>query len=92
MAKFRMGYDEYFPKHRGGGDDDLMSFYDEIDIVDFKYYPESRQFTYPCPCGDLFIVSLEDLQNGETVARCPSCSLVVFVSYGAEDIARYDSQ
>lgn len=89
MAKFQMEYDRYFAQQPD--DDDFASFYDEIDIVDFKYYPESQQFTYPCPCGDLFIISLEDLRNGETAARCPSCSLVVLVSYGEEDIARYEA-
>lgn len=85
MAEFSVDYEDYFKKDAG----DFLSFYDEVDIVDFSYHPSTRQFTYPCPCGDLFIISLDDIKNGETVARCPSCSLLVIVVYGDKDIVKY---
>ncbi len=43
--------------------------------------PEAQTFYYPCPCGDRFYISLEDLLNGEDVAPCPSCSLRIRVVF-----------
>ncbi len=80
-----LDYNVYFSEKK-----DSLSFYDEIDILDFKFHPETQQFTYPCPCGDLFIITLEDLKNSETVARCVSCSLIVMVVYEKCDIERYE--
>ncbi|KAH9385787.1 diphthamide biosynthesis protein 3 [Nematocida major] len=60
--------------------------YDEVDIEQMEYSAETELFTYPCPCGDMFEISLEDLMNGEEVATCPSCSLIVKVNYLQEDI------
>jgi len=35
-----------------------MSFYhDEIEIEDFEYCEEEDLYTYPCPCGDEFIIT-----------------------------------
>ncbi|KAI5172589.1 diphthamide biosynthesis protein 3 [Pancytospora epiphaga] len=82
-------YDKYFDSLPGDGD--FISYYDEVDILDFTYHSSSAQFTYPCPCGDLFIISLVDMQNGETVARCPSCSLIVLVTYEKKDLEKYAS-
>lgn len=31
-----------------------MSVYDEIEIEDMDFDPESAIFYYPCPCGDRF--------------------------------------
>lgn len=93
MAIKRVDYETYFGNGNSGVKyDDFISFYDEVDIVDFQYHPATQQFTYPCPCGDLFIISLADLRNGETVAKCPSCSLIVMVSYGAADIEKYANE
>lgn len=61
-------------------------FHDEVEIEDFQYDEETETFTYPCPCGDLFTISREDLENGEEVATCPSCSLIVKVIYNPDDI------
>jgi diphthamide biosynthesis protein 3 len=33
---------------------DVISVYDEIEIEDMEYYPETQTFFYPCPCGDRF--------------------------------------
>lgn len=35
--------------------------------------------------GDKFQISLEELRNGEEIARCPSCSLIIRVIYNPED-------
>ncbi|KAJ8906367.1 hypothetical protein NDN08_002860 [Rhodosorus marinus] len=58
-----------------------MSFYDEIEIEDMERLDDEGMYTYPCPCGDVFQISFEDLLEGEEVARCPSCSLIIRVIY-----------
>jgi len=87
MPAFNVDYEKYFGNDLN--DDGSITYYDEVDILEFKYYRESRMFSYPCPCGDLFLISLEDMENGEITARCPSCSLMVRVVYEDKDIARY---
>jgi len=36
---------------------------------------EEQVYYYPCPCGDKFSISLEELLEGENIATCPSCTL-----------------
>jgi diphthamide biosynthesis protein 3 len=36
----------------------MESFYDEIEIEDFVFDDENKEYSYPCPCGDRFIISL----------------------------------
>ncbi|KAL0484862.1 DPH3 [Acrasis kona] len=62
-----------------------MSYYDEIEIEDMEFNEEDGSYNYPCPCGDLFIITLEQLQNAEEIGRCPSCSLIIRVIYDPED-------
>merc|ERR1711879_910598 len=38
-------------------------------------------FLFPCPCGDEFFLSLDDLSKGEVSAFCMSCTLVVKALY-----------
>ncbi|XP_010913741.1 diphthamide biosynthesis protein 3-like [Elaeis guineensis] len=64
-----------------------MSAYDEVEIEDMEWNEELQAFTYPCPCGDLFQITREDLRFGEEIARCPSCSLFITVIYNPEDFA-----
>ncbi|KAG6482370.1 hypothetical protein ZIOFF_059001 [Zingiber officinale] len=59
--------------------------YDEVEIEDMEWNEELQAFTYPCPCGDLFQITKEDLRLGEEIARCPSCSLFITVVYNPED-------
>ncbi|KAK9473923.1 uncharacterized protein V1510DRAFT_425312 [Dipodascopsis tothii] len=63
-----------------------MSFYDQIEIEDMTYDPDLQMYTYPCPCGDKFQITLMDLRDGEDVAVCPSCSLMIQVIYEMEDL------
>ena len=58
-----------------------MSFYDEIEIEDMTYHKSTTLYTYPCPCGDQFEITLSDLRDGEEVAVCPSCSLMIKVIF-----------
>lgn len=57
----------------------MAAVYDEIEIEDMDWKPAEKKFYYPCPCGDRFSISLEDLLSGEDIARCPSCSLIIRV-------------
>mmetsp|Transcript_68890 Transcript_68890/g.139697 ORF Transcript_68890/g.139697 Transcript_68890/m.139697 type:complete len:85 (+) Transcript_68890:113-367(+) len=59
--------------------------YDEIEIEDMAWDDELNAYTYSCPCGDLFQITLEELRAGEDIARCPSCSLYITVIYNPED-------
>ena len=47
---------------------------------------ETEIYTYPCPCGDKFTISLEDLHDGEEIATCPSCTLRIRVVYDSEKL------
>ncbi|KAB0404734.1 hypothetical protein E2I00_000351 [Balaenoptera physalus] len=59
----------------------MAVFHDEVEIEDFQYDEDSETYFYPCPCGDNFCITKEDLENGEDVATCPSCSLIIKVIY-----------
>ncbi len=77
--------------------DNMAVFHDEVEIEDFEYDEETETYLYPCPCGDQFEITRvsavpvsdalmnvfpqEDLENGEDVATCPSCSLILKVIY-----------
>ncbi|XP_033111206.1 DPH3 homolog [Anneissia japonica] len=74
-------------QHRRRGEElcKMTVFHDEIEIEDFEYDEETEIYHFPCPCGDRFEISQEDLMNGEDVATCPSCSLVIKVIYDIDD-------
>ena len=63
-----------------------MSFYEEVEIEDLTYDASTQTYTYPCPCGDNFIISLEELYDGEDVALCPSCTLRIKVIFEEEGL------
>ena len=69
-----------------------MPFYDEIEIEDFTYDKEKQMYYYPCPCGDKFSISLEDLWDGEDDAPCNSCTLYVTVIYDESDLPPLDDE
>uniref|UniRef100_A0A1B0AVK6 Diphthamide biosynthesis protein 3 n=1 Tax=Glossina palpalis gambiensis TaxID=67801 RepID=A0A1B0AVK6_9MUSC len=62
----------------------MSVFHDEVEIEDFEYDEEEETYYYPCPCGDRFEISKEQLMLGEEIATCPSCSLVIKVIYDVE--------
>ncbi|XWS62476.1 hypothetical protein CRYUN_Cryun06bG0014500 [Craigia yunnanensis] len=61
--------------------------YDDMEIEDMRWNEELQAYTYPCPCGDLFQITKEELKHSEEIARCPSCSVYITVIYNAEDFA-----
>ncbi|KAF2460243.1 hypothetical protein BDY21DRAFT_369299 [Lineolata rhizophorae] len=58
-----------------------MSVYDEIEIEDMTWDAKLQIYHYPCPCGDRFEICVADLRDGEDIAVCPSCSLMIKVIF-----------
>lgn len=69
--------------------DEEYSIYDEVEIEDMTYDPALQTYSYPCPCGDKFEIALADLQDGQDIAVCPSCSLMVRVIFELVSIALF---
>lgn len=66
-----------------------MSIYEEVEVEDMAFDAQTRTFTYPCPCGDKFAISLDEMaSDGEDIALCPSCTLRLRVVYDEEFLAR----
>uniref|UniRef100_A0A915MPZ8 Diphthamide biosynthesis protein 3 n=2 Tax=Meloidogyne incognita group TaxID=654580 RepID=A0A915MPZ8_MELJA len=63
-----------------------LVFHEEVEIGEFEFDQETKIYTYPCPCGDRFEITKEQLEAGDDVAVCPSCSLMVRVIY---DLAKF---
>lgn len=70
----------------------MAAVYDEIEIEDLTFLAEEQMFTYPCPCGDRFEILLDDMLEGENIAVCPSCSLMIDVIFEPEDLAEFCQQ
>lgn len=41
----------------------MSVYHDEIEIEDMEYNEEEELYTYPCPCGDEFIITKVILMN-----------------------------
>jgi hypothetical protein len=65
---------------------EVENIYDEVEIDDLEFDCEDRTFYYPCPCGDKFRISLEQMKSGYVIATCPSCSLQIKVIYDSESL------
>ncbi|GBE62399.1 zinc finger containing protein, putative [Babesia ovata] len=63
--------------------------YETISLDDCHYDESLRVFYYACPCGDLFEFTLEQLEAGNLVSECPSCSLRVRVDLKDGDLDPY---
>ena len=63
-----------------------MSIYEEVEIEDMIYNEKESSYTYQCPCGDIFRITLEELHDGEDIAKCPSCTLRIMVIYDIDDL------
>ena len=48
-------------------------------LGEMEWVEEDGMYYYECPCGDQFEISAEELAHGETITRCPSCSLKIKV-------------
>ncbi|KAK2800227.1 Diphthamide biosynthesis protein 3 [Emmonsiellopsis sp. PD_5] len=72
--------------------DESLSIYDEIEIEDMTFDPERQIYHYPCPCGDRFEIAIYDLRDGEEIAVCPSCSLMIKVIFDLDDLPKDDGE
>jgi len=63
-------------------------YHDEVEIEDFEFDEEDNTYYFPCPCGDRFQITLEELQSGVDIATCPTCSLVVKIIYDKVQFSR----
>ncbi|XP_013099040.1 diphthamide biosynthesis protein 3 [Stomoxys calcitrans] len=70
----------------------MSIYHDEVEIEDFEYDEEEEMYYYPCPCGDRFQISKEELIEGEEVATCPSCSLIIKVIYDKDMFKAEDEE
>ncbi|XP_007464724.1 PREDICTED: DPH3 homolog isoform X1 [Lipotes vexillifer] len=59
----------------------MAMFHDEVETEDFQHDEDSEMYLYPCPRGNNFCITKEDLENKEDVVMCPSCSLIIKVTY-----------
>jgi diphthamide biosynthesis protein 3 len=62
-------------------DEDELAIYDEIEFEDLTWDEAMQVYSYPCPCGDRFQITLDDLRDEQDIAVCPSCSLMIRVIY-----------
>ena len=64
----------------------MSGIYEEVEIEDMKYDDGLQTYTYPCPCGDKFSITLEELYDGEDIANCPSCTLRIRVIFDEDKL------
>jgi len=70
----------------------MATSYEEVDLIDMELEEEGTVFRYPCPCGDKFFITIDELLENEDKAKCPSCSLILKVKYDANELEkRYTS-
>ncbi len=67
----------------------MTSYYDEIELDDLDFDSINQEYTYPCPCGDVFRIGLEELLDGEDVAGCASCTLRIKIIYEEEELPEW---
>ena len=67
-----------------------MTIYDEVEIEDLDYEEAEQTFFYNCPCGDRFRITLQQLQDGEDIAECPSCTLTIKIIFEEEDLEEFE--
>jgi diphthamide biosynthesis protein 3 len=65
-----------------------MAAWDDVNLDAMTFDENFDAFTHPCPCGDVFIMPVDDLINAEELAPCPSCSLLLRVVYDPEEFLR----
>lgn len=65
-----------------------MAIYDEIEIEDMEFDEVEQIYYYPCPCGDKFFIPLDELLDGEDIATCPSCSLIIQIIYDPDKLPK----
>jgi len=54
--------------------------------VEMEFKQGKDGFVAPCPCGDVFFISVDELFDNEEKAGCASCSLVLRVKYDPDQV------
>ncbi|KAG5499716.1 hypothetical protein JIQ42_05197 [Leishmania sp. Namibia] len=57
--------------------------YEEVQLSEMTL--EDGMLRFPCPCGDLFELLLQDFIAGRDVAQCPTCSLTIKVLFTKDE-------
>ncbi|KAJ3221125.1 Diphthamide biosynthesis protein 4, partial [Clydaea vesicula] len=55
--------------------------FDSVDLDDMELNEEKMEYTYNCRCGNLFILTYQDLEFGFNQVNCEGCSLILKVDY-----------
>jgi len=65
-----------------------MSAWDAVALSAMEEVEKGEEYSFPCPCGDEFVLYREDFDLPEVekgacsvLASCPSCSLLLQVNY-----------
>lgn len=75
--------------------------YEEVNLHDMEFDALDQLLLYPCPCGDLFELSLSELRAavaaatdccGWAVAFCPACSLRIKVLFDFEQVTQIEER
>ncbi|CAK7562292.1 MAG: Diphthamide biosynthesis protein 3 [Sporothrix epigloea] len=70
-------------------DEEELAIYDEVEIEDMTFDAARGLYQYPCPCGDRFEITLDELlDESNDIAVCPSCSLMIRVIYDVENLPK----
>jgi len=91
LQLFSPDYQYVIPKQIAKMSDDGISIYDEVEIEDMTFDEAMGVYQFPCPCGDKFQITLEDLLEEQDIAVCPSCSLMIRVIFDLVCIMRHVS-
>ncbi|KAL4502166.1 hypothetical protein ABPG72_000401 [Tetrahymena utriculariae] len=68
----------------------IAGVYDEVEIEDLDFDEETGIFTYPCPCGDKFLITLDMIKAKMDIGTCPSCSLTIRVIFDEDSYKEYE--
>ena len=61
--------------------------YDSAHLSEFELREDGLFFQ--CPCGDEFLLTLDDFKAGKRVAQCPTCSLTCAIECTEEEAAAF---
>ena len=68
-----------------------MSHYDEIEIEDMDWNEELNAFTYSCPCGDLFQITMVRHRCVAIHSRLAACIAAQLSAHALTDCAGRDA-
>jgi len=54
---------------------------EEVDLEDMQFHEEPPYYSWPCRCGCSYVVTEDQLAEGEDVVSCSGCSLHIRVLY-----------